>query len=464
MKHCRTVKLFFGVSLALLSGCASVGPEPRLLADELQYAETVKNLYKADGNWWRQYNDPELNNLIETALANNPDYLKAAFNVEKELAGLGLATADLFPTLSGELSASSQRKIHTGDDFTDSFSGDLGLSYEADLYGKIRNRQTAQEFAYKATVMDREAARLTLINSVIDLYFNLEYLQNSIELTRRNIKSYEDIQKITGQKYASGKTDNVEYLQSKQSLLSEKNKLLNLETGFKETVSSLQNILNVTGGVDEIAFGDILKQKGPAPELDVPLSVLANRPDLLAAQYRLEGAFEELKAENPAYAGVPIQVVDELREPAGSDKARTTFDFSYILGNVSVDLPFLDWNRVKNNIRISKADYQISLIEFKDTLNQALNEVAYYYYAYLKSLEIYRNVEENYRNSVKITAYYRSRYNYGKEEFKDFLEAVNTENSLRNDLIEQKYQIIKYENYIYKAMAGRYEAVSPAGE
>ena len=79
-------------------------------------------------------------------------------------------------------------------------------------------------------------------------------------------------------------------------------------------------------------------------------------------------------------------------------------------------------------------------------------------------MEIYRNVEENYRNSVKITAYYRSRYNYGKEEFKDFLEAVNTENSLRNDLIEQKYQIIKYENYIYKAMAGRYEAVSPAGE
>ena len=147
MKHCRTVKLFFGVSLALLSGCASVGPEPRLLADELQYAETVKNLYKADGNWWLRYNDPELNNLIETALANNPDCLKAAFNVEKELAGLGLATADLFPTLSGELSASSQRKIHTGDDFTDSFSGDLGLSYEADLYGKIRNRQTAQELS-----------------------------------------------------------------------------------------------------------------------------------------------------------------------------------------------------------------------------------------------------------------------------------------------------------------------------
>lgn len=82
--------------------------------------------------------------------------------------------------------------------------------------------------------MDREAARLTLINSVIDLYFNLEYLQNSIELTRRNIKSYEDIQKITGQKYASGKTDNVEYLQSKQSLLSEKTNCLILKPGLRK--------------------------------------------------------------------------------------------------------------------------------------------------------------------------------------------------------------------------------------
>lgn len=456
MKNYRCLKLLFSVSLVLVAGCASVGPKPRLLAEELQYSEAVKAQYTVDEQWWRQYNDPKLDRLIETALANNPDYLKAALNVNKELYNLGLATSDLFPTLSGELSASSQRKIHTGDKFADTFSGDLGLSYEVDLYGKIRNQWTAQEFEYKATVMDKEAARLTLVNSVIDLYFNLEYLQNSLELTRQNIESYQNIQKITEQKYQSGKTDNVEYLQSKQSLLSEKNKLLDLETAFKETVTSLQNILNVTNGVENIAFGDIIKQKGTTPDLEVPLSVLANRPDLLAAQYRLEKAFEELKAENKNWYP-NISVRGALA--SGSDKAWTTFDFSYILGSVSVDLPFLDWNRVKNNVKISEADYQITLIDFKDTLNQALNEIAYYYYAYLKSMEIYRNVEENYHNSVKITAYYRSRYNYGKEEFKDFLEAVNTENSLRNDLIEQKYQIIKYENYIYKAMAGRYKAV-----
>ncbi len=455
MTNVRALKLLLGFSLFLSAGCATDMPEPLKLADELGYEEKISAVYKVDEDWWLQYNDAELNNLIETALANNPDYLLAVLNMSKELYNLNLATSDLFPTVLGTLDASSQRKIYTKDNFASNFSGDLGLNYEVDLYGKVRNEWTAQEMEYRATAMDKEAARLTLVNSVVDLYFNLEYLQNAIEVTKDNIKAYEDIQKIAENKFKSGKTDNVEYLQAKQSLLSERNQLLNLETSFKEMTASLQNILNVSGGVDEISFGDILKQKTADPDLDVPVAVLARRPDLRAAEYRLQGAFENLQAENKSWYP-EISVSGALG--SSSDKARTTFDFSYILGSVSVNLPFLDWNRVQNNIKISEADYQISLIDFKDTLTQALNEISYYYYAYMKSKEIFDNIEKNYRNAAEITAYYRNRYNSGKAEFKDFLEALYTENALKKNLIEQKYQIIKYENYIYKAMAGRYQA------
>lgn len=455
MTNVRALKLLLGFSLFLSVGCASSMPEPLKLTDELGYEEKISAAYKVDENWWLQYNDAELNNLIETALANNPDYLRAALNMSKELYNLNLATSDLFPTVLGTLDASSQRKIYTKDNFASSFSGDLGLNYEVDLYGKVRNEWTAQEMEYRATAMDKEAARLTLVNSVVDLYFNLEYLQNAIEVTKDNIKAYEDIQKIAENKFKSGKTDNVEYLQAKQSLLSERNQLLNLETSFKEMTASLQNILNVSGGVDEIAFSNILKQNTADPDLDVPVAVLSRRPDLRAAEYRLQGAFENLQAENKSWYP-EVSVSGALG--SSSDKARTTFDFSYILGSVSVNLPFLDWNRVKNNIKISEADYQISLIDFKDTLTQALNEISYYYYAYMKSKEIFDNIDKNYRNAAEITAYYRNRYNSGKAEFKDFLEALYTENALKKNLIEQKYQIIKYENYIYKAMAGRYQA------
>lgn len=446
--------LFLFCGLLTASGCASVRKTPVNIAEELHYTEEIQEKYKANAEWWKQYDIDELNRLINVVLANNPDYLKAAVNINKELYKLNLATLDLFPTLSGTFNASGQRQTDRSDNFSSNFSGETGLSYEADLYGKIRDLRTAQEFEYKATVTDRESARLSLINSVIDLYFNLEYLQNTIDVSEKNIKAYKDIRDITEIKYKKGKADYLEYLEAKQLLNSEQNRLLELETRFKETETSLKNILNIRQ--DEalnIKYTDILKQKNLGFNLEVPLSVLANRPDLLASQYRLEKAFKNLEAENKNwYPGISLKGLFGT----SSDKARTTFDFPYILGSVAIDLPFLDWNRVKNNVKISEADYQIAVIEFKDTLNRAVNEVVYYGFAYDKADELLKNTQKNYQNAIQITKYYQSRYENGKTEFRDYLEAVYSENSLRKSLIEQKYQVIKYENYVYKAMAGKY--------
>ena len=438
----------------LFAGCALVQQYPTSVSEELKYSAEVKEKYKANEEWWKQYQNAELNRLVDMALANNPDYLKAAININKELYNLNLTKYDLFPTLSGGLNASSQRQISTSDNFASNFSGETGLSYEADLYGKIRDLYSAQEFEYQATVMDKESARLSLINSVVDLYFNLEYLQNTIDVSKKNVKAYQNIQNITNAKYKSGKVDNLEFLQAKQSLLSEQNKLLNSQTQFSELEASLKNILNIRQEDSlNIKYGDILAQKNLGVNLEVPLSVLANRPDLLASQYRLEKAFKNLEAENKTwYPSVSLQGL----LGTGSDKARTTFDFPYVLGSVAVDLPFLDWNRVKNNIKLSEADYQITLIDFQDTLNQAVNEVVYYYFAYGNANQILQNTQKNYQNSRLITKYYKNRYDNGKAEFKDYLEAIYSENALRKDLIQQKYQTIKYENYVYKAMAGKY--------
>ena len=437
-----------------MSGCMSIEKAQINVAEELHYTESMKEKYKANAEWWKQYNNSELNRLVDLALSNNPDYLKAAININKELYNLNLSNSDIFPTLSGGLNASGQRLIDQGDNFSSNFSGEAGLSYEADLYGKIRDLRDAQEFEYEATILDKESAKLSLVNSVVDLYFNLEYLQNTIDITKKNIETYKNIQSITEAKYKSGKADHLEFLESKQSLLSEENRLLELKTQFKEMEASLKNILNVRNEKSlDIKYGNILTQKSLGVNLDVPVAVLANRPDLLAGQYRLEKAFKNLEAENKNwYPSVSLQGL----LGTSSDKARTTFDFPYVLGSVAVDLPFLDWNRVKNNVKISEANYQITVIDFQDTLNQAVNEVVYYYFAYDKANGIWKNTEKNYKNSTVITQYYQDRYNNGKSEFKDYLQAIYTENSLRKDLIAQKYQIIKYENYVYKAMGGKY--------
>ena len=450
----RNTFLSFLLATTVLSGCAATTTDVPSLESELNYTQEVREKFQADLDWWKAYNNDELNYLTSFALKNNPDMLKAAVKIQKQLANLNLSESDLFPTLTGSLGASSKKKLNDGKKSTQTFSGELALNYEIDLYGKIADARDAQEFELNATVADAESARLSVVNSVVDLYFNLLYLRDTIELTQKNIDTYRSLLDIASARFNTGKADKLEITQARQSLIAEQTALLNAQTQYKEMEQSLRNVLNLKPS-DGFVLGkaSILKQPLLTPHLSVPVSVLANRPDLTAAQYRLKKAFKSMKvSEKSWYPTI------SLNGAIGSSSGRTksTFDFPYLLGGVSVNLPFLDWNSVKNNVKIAKADYDIALIDFKDALAQALNEVAYYSFAYGKTGHIYANVEKTVENNRHITAYYRARHQAGKASFKDVLQAVADENAARKNLLAQKYQLIKYENLLFKAMAGRY--------
>lgn len=450
----RNTFLSFLLATTVLSGCAATTTDVPSLESELNYTQEVREKFQADLDWWKAYNNDELNYLTSFALKNNPDMLKAAVKIQKQLANLNLSESDLFPTLTGSLGASSKKKLNDGKKSTQTFSGELALNYEIDLYGKIADARDAQEFELNATVTDAESARLSVVNSVVDLYFNLLYLRDTIELTQKNIDTYRSLLDIASARFNTGKADKLEITQARQSLIAEQTALLNAQTQYKEMEQSLRNVLNLKPS-DGFVLGkaSILKQPLLTPHLSVPVSVLANRPDLTAAQYRLKKAFKNMKvSEKGWYPTISLNGAIG----SSSDRAKSTFDFPYLLGGVSVNLPFLDWNSVKNNVKIAKADYDIALIDFKDALAQALNEVAYYSFAYGKTEHIYANVEKTVENNRQITAYYRARHQAGKASFKDVLQAVADENAARKNLLAQKYQLIKYENLLFKAMAGRY--------
>lgn len=450
----RNTFLSFLLATTVLSGCAATTTDVPSLEAELNYTQEVREKFQADLDWWKAYNNDELNYLTSFALKNNPDMLKAAVKIQKQLANLNLSESDLFPTLTGSLGASSQKKLNDGKKSTQTFSGELALNYEIDLYGKIADARDAQEFELNATVADAESARLSVVNSVVDLYFNLLYLRDTIDLTQKNIDTYRSLLDIARERFKTGKTDRLEVVQARQSLIAEQTALLNAQTQYKEMEQNLRNVLNLKPS-DGFVLGkaSILKQPLLTPHLSVPVSVLANRPDLTAAQYRLKKAFKTVKvSEKGWYPTISLNGAIG----SSSDRAKSTFDFPYLLGGVSVNLPFLDWNSVKNNVKTAKADYDIALIDFKDALAQALNEVAYYSFAYGKTEHIYANVEKTVENNRQITAYYRARHQAGKASFKDVLQAVADENAARKNLLAQKYQLIKYENLLFKAMAGRY--------
>lgn len=441
---------------SLMMGCSTTKTPDQRLNERLQLTEQVINRYHINTNWWTIYQDNELNKLVEVALANNIDFAQSAINVNKALYQANLISEDLVPSFSGGAAGSANKNIKHGGSSNKNVGGNLSLSYEVDLWQKIANTASAKEWAYNATLQDLETARLSLINSVVDAYYQLVYLNEAIAVTEQSIKNYQQISELVGFKYQYGKVSSLDPAQATQSILGAKNNLIDLKNQQKTAEQTLRNLLNLKPEDKlTINYPSLLTLKLPDVDLNVPLSVLANRPDLKAAEYRLEEALLNKKATDKSwYPTVTLGAAIN----SSSDKVNTAFNVPFAAGNVSIDLPFLQWNKIRWNIKISEADYESARLTFEQSLTTALNEVDTYYYSYARTKDTLANTTEKYKYDQQITQYYDDRYQQGAGEISDWLNALNTETNSKISLINNRYKLIQYENMIYKAMAGRYQA------
>lgn len=439
----------------LLVGCSVVQPPEQNLNERLAYTEEINVQYQKDAQWWKIYHDEQLNQLIERALSNNIDYAQAAINVNRALYQAKLLGAELVPSFSGKTSASISKNVKDSSPSARSFGGDISLSYELDLWRKLADSASAGQWEYKATLEDKEAARLVLINNVVDAYYHLSYLDAAIKTTEQNIAYYQKIQGLTKLKYQAGKIDSHQYTQSSQSLLTAQNSLLDLQTQFKTTEQALRNLLNLKPAEPlKLNYPDLYTVNLSNVDLDIPLSILANRPDLKAAEYRLQKAFKNAKAsEKSWYPSISLGA----SLSSNSNHARSAFNVPFTSGNVGIDLPFLKWNTIKWNVKISQADYENSRLNFEKSLTTALNEVDTYYANYTNSQKTLNNATQKLALDIKNSKYYKVRYEHGANELSDWLSALNTENTSRQSVLNNRYQLLQYENMLYKAMAGRYK-------
>lgn len=452
----RILRAFWAVPpvLFLLTSCATY--QTADLKTDLLSGEEVARRYSLDTDWWKLYNDPDLNGLVQTALARNADLARSAIAVNRALYRARLIGADLLPVFSGGGSASADKNLGSGSTAR-SFQSQAGVGYELDLWRRLRNAASAQEWEYLATREDLQAGRLALINSVVDIYFELRYLNEAIRLTRSSVARYVRLLELTRFKYEVGKVALLEPLQAEQSLLAARNSLFDLENRHKEAEQALRDLLDSRpGDVLPVRDTGLLSMKGVGVDLDVPIAALAARPDIRAAENRLQGAFKTLQSDRAAwYPGISIG--STIR--TASNTTDRFFDVPFLAGTVEVSFPFLDWNAVRWQIRISEADFETARIDFTSTVTAALNEVDAAYYAWGKSLQTLDNMVEKHRKDLAIRDYYETRYELGAAELKDYLDAQNTVDSSMLSALEARFQSIRAENLVFRAMGGRYRAL-----
>ena len=150
-----------------LTGCAAMDHDTaELTRGRLMTESEALARWGVERDWWKGYADATLNALEEEALANNTDLAKSAISVNKALYQARRIGSDMVPSFTAGADAGRSKNLDSGDSDAPSYGADLGISYELDLWRRLRDETSAAEWTLRATEQDLESARLTLTASV----------------------------------------------------------------------------------------------------------------------------------------------------------------------------------------------------------------------------------------------------------------------------------------------------------
>ena len=436
----------------LLGGCAVTQINENY--EQILLKEDASADIKINREWWTGYGEARLNELIELALKNNIDLAKSAIAVNKALAQAGVLQADLVPSFNANLGAETGKNIKTGGSWSESYKSGISLSYEIDLWRKLANSADAAMWEANATKYDLEAARLALINSVADAYFEAKYQKESINLYEKTLKNYEELEAIIKAKFELGKEEELSLKQVKSSVISAKNRILNASKSLDAAEKTLRNLLNVRPEFELNLSGNLSDIQPQGVNLNVPLYFIGARPDLQAAISRIKEALLGVKVSEKSF--YPSITVGAGLSGSG-DSASEGLKLNFLSGNIAINLPFLNYSKLKSKLKISELEFETMKLNYAQTLTTALNEIDAGYKNLQKDEAVLRNLNENLRNLSSISDIYKLKYDYGKTELKNYLEAQNSLLEGRIGALAQKYKILQDEIGIYKAVAGRAE-------
>jgi NodT family efflux transporter outer membrane factor (OMF) lipoprotein len=339
----------------------------------IQPNELATNTIPSHSPWWHAFQDPELDALIDRALQRNADLAAAAIRVRRAQLEAQLASNQLFPTVSADVSARETRTLYAPRYTAKSAGGSLAASYEIDLWGRLSSVSESARWEAKASEQDRESTVLSLVGTIMRLYWQSAYLSQLVDSSEQSIAYAEQTLRLIQTQYRAGEVTELEVVEAHRSLeaqLAGHSELLQQQS---ETANALALLFNTAPEQRQlVGLRDLNHVSLPDVAAGLPANLLSHRPDVRAAELRLRETLAGVDATRASFyptfsltGGLGTggtSLADVLRNPIGS------------LG-ASVILPLLQWRDLKYTVGISKIQFEEATIEFRKTLYQALCDV-----------------------------------------------------------------------------------------
>jgi NodT family efflux transporter outer membrane factor (OMF) lipoprotein len=386
MNHLRVrpfVGVLAGAGVGLLAACATPprhepsAPQP-LTSDAIGLTGQAGT--PASDQWWSSFDDAQLGRLIQDALASNPSLGEAAGRVRAAQALALSARSAQFPGL--RLSGGESRlKIPSGfppaiDGGSTVWAGDLGpvLSWDLDLWGKhAASYQQAQSLS-AAAVLDVEQTRLLLEGALVQAYIDLYRAYAHAQIADQAQSQRTHILDITRQRVSAGLDTHVELREAEGALPQARLQVLQAQAA---QALAVHRLVALTGhGVDRYASIERpqlnLDAALPLPN-ELPLNLLARRPDIIAARARIDAADAGKRASKAAfYPDVSLRALAGFASFSLDDLIGAS-SFGYSVGP-SVSLPLFDAGRLRAAYRSSEAQLDEAVASYDDTVVQAVQQ------------------------------------------------------------------------------------------
>ncbi|HEX2197629.1 MAG TPA: efflux transporter outer membrane subunit [Burkholderiales bacterium] len=422
------------ISLLALSACATQ-PDYQRPAVELPASwKQAAPRFAEDGQWWRIYQDAELEKIVHQALADNADLAIAAARVDEARGILGEARSFRLPTLDAQGSASRQQ-ISTRTAVAppgipreySSYRGTLNLSYEVDLFGRLRSGVDAARAELQASEAARHAVRLALAAEVAKSYFALRSFEEQALLTRETLKLREDSLRLQRRRRQAGVIGDYELRQLEAEAAAARAQLPGLEQAREREEAALLVLLGRTprevfeASVKTKPIGD--EQPGaPVLPSGMPSELLLRRPDLVEAERRLAAANARV-----AVARAEIFPSIALTAALGSESASLSNLFSggSALWTVAavVTQPIFSGGRTEARTEAALARERAALAQYQQAVRVAFSEVRSALVAQTRSRETYEAESERAQALTETLRLARLRYANGIASQLEVLDA-----------------------------------------
>lgn len=451
------------VALQLLPGCSAPATEksslssmPELPSQWRQAALTSSDPVSAQ--WWLQFNNDELNGLIERAHQQSPDIALSLARIRQAGASAHIAGAAQWPAVTVTLSRDRREFVDDNRLTTNNWNAGLSAGYELDLWGRVRAQKQGALQLLQASRYDRDAIRLTVTAAVARQWIERVKLQEQLTIARLNRDNAGELLQLVAARYRSGAVSELDYVQQRGTLATLERRVESLQQQYHQAGTVLAVLLGETASL-ETTTHSLTEVILPVVQVDVPAALLARRPDIARAEAELVAA----KADIAVARSAMLPTLNLSAGIAGSnDRFSGLFDNTLYNLAAGLSAPVFQGGRLRAGYELAGAKHEAVLIQYHKAIIDAIADVQQALDAVDGSAIQQRMQLTELQQAERALVIAESRYRSGAGSLMDLLHAQQNVYSARANASELKAEQLQAGISLYKALGGGWNTPASA--